>query len=111
GEIGRAAPSFPQLANVCDWQRGRCRRYLPPLRGRKRILGFGKAKPLEFARGGDRITLPSQTLPPEHEFLALTPPGINLRARGMMGGTDALPAAGEPPRPCARHAQGPNQGG
>src|SRR5690606_16968282 len=39
--------------------------YLPPLRGRKRILGFGEAKPLEFARGG--IILP-QTLPPEHEF-------------------------------------------
>ena len=42
GEIGRAALSPPQLANVCDWQRGRCRRYLPPLRGRKQLLGLGQ---------------------------------------------------------------------
>src|SRR5690606_11137936 len=49
--------------------------------------------------------------PTGRKFLALTPPGINLRARGMIGGTDALPAAGKPPCPCAHDAQGRDQGG
>src|SRR5690606_7565897 len=37
GEIGRAASSPPQIASFGDWRQGQCRRYLHPLRGRKRF--------------------------------------------------------------------------
>src|SRR5690606_12221346 len=41
------APSFPQLANVCDLRRGRCQRYLPPP---EPVEGAGGERPVRRRR-------------------------------------------------------------
>ncbi|WP_457940267.1 endonuclease domain-containing protein [Mesorhizobium sp. 10J20-29] len=69
-ECGRSGQADANLANLAILVEALRPALSPPLRGRKQILGLGKAKSLEFAREGIILPTMRQAVPPPHRSFA-----------------------------------------